>query len=68
MHGYSYVYILESLAANVGYYVSLTDDLSARLRKNNTGGVPHTAMAQPWRIKPPWPFAIAAKPRILSAT
>jgi len=68
MHGFSSVYILESLAANVGYYVSLTDDISARLHKYNTRGVPHTAKAQLWRIKPPWPFAIAAKPRILSAT
>jgi putative endonuclease len=51
MHGFSYVYILESLTAIGGYDVGLTDDLAARLAKHNTGGVPHTAKQRPWRIK-----------------
>ncbi len=51
MNEFAYVYILESLAPGVGFYVGLTDDLSARLAKHNAGGVPHTAKGRPWRIK-----------------
>lgn len=51
MNEFAYVYILESLAPEGGFYVGLTDDLSARLAKHNTGGVPHTAKRKPWRIK-----------------
>jgi len=51
MNGYVYVYILESLSQAGAFYVGLTDDLSARLAKHNTGGVPHTAKRRPWRIK-----------------
>jgi len=61
MHGFSYVYILESLTANGGYYVALTDDLTDRLLKHNTGGVPHTAIAKPWRIKTALAFLDRAK-------
>ncbi|HVZ65483.1 MAG TPA: GIY-YIG nuclease family protein [Lacunisphaera sp.] len=51
MNGFTYVYILESLAPAGGFYVGLTDDLAARLVKHNTGGVSHTAKRRPWRIK-----------------
>ena len=51
MNGFAYVYILESLVVAGGFYVGLTDDLSARLAKHNAGGVPHTAKQRPWRIK-----------------
>ncbi|AOS42974.1 GIY-YIG nuclease superfamily protein [Lacunisphaera limnophila] len=51
MNDFAYVYILESLSAQGGFYVGLTDDLSARLAKHNAGGVPHTAKQRPWRIK-----------------
>jgi len=44
-------YILESLAPSAGFYVGLTDDLSARLAKHNAGEVPHTAKYRPWRVK-----------------
>ena len=61
MHGYSYVYILESLASEGGFYVGLTDDLSARLAKHNAGEVPHTAKKRPWRIKTAVAFRDRAK-------
>lgn len=51
MKDFAYVYILESLAPEGGFYIGLTDDLSARLTKHNAGGVPHTAKQKPWRIK-----------------
>lgn len=51
MNGFTYVYILESLAPEGGFYVGLTDDLSARLARHNAGGVPHTTKQRPWRIK-----------------
>jgi putative endonuclease len=51
MKEFGYVYILESLALEGGFYVGLTDNLSARLAKHNEGGVPHTAKRRPWQIK-----------------
>jgi putative endonuclease len=51
MNGFAYVYILESLAPAGGFYVGLTEDLSARLAKHNAGEVPHTAKFRPWRVK-----------------
>ena len=51
MNGYSYVYILESLAPAGGFYIGLTEDLAARLAKHNSGGVLNTAKSRPWRIK-----------------
>jgi len=51
MHGFHYVYILESEGFLGHFYVGLTDDLSERLQRHNTGAVPHTARFAPWRIK-----------------
>ena len=51
MNGFSYVYLLESVAAPSHYYAGLTDDLASRLAKHNAGAVPHTARHRPWRIK-----------------
>ncbi len=45
-----YVYILQSLAFD-HFYVGITDDLRARLRKHNAGEVTHTAKYAPWRLK-----------------
>jgi putative endonuclease len=59
MNEFAYVYLLESLASTGGFYVGLTDDLSARLAKHNEGGVPHSAKSRPWRIK----LAIAFRDR-----
>ncbi|CAN1520076.1 COG2827 Predicted endonuclease containing a URI domain [Caulobacteraceae bacterium] len=46
-----YVYILESLAVAGRYYVGLTTDLRARLKKHNAREVTHTSKFAPWRIK-----------------
>jgi predicted GIY-YIG superfamily endonuclease len=48
---FSYVYILQSVLNQGHFYVGLTDDLHARLRKHNSGRVPHTAKVRPWKIK-----------------
>lgn len=45
-----YVYILESLDAQ-HFYIGVTDDLRARLKKHNAKEVPHTSKYGPWRIK-----------------
>jgi len=45
-----YVYILESLDSR-HFYVGITDDLRARLRKHNGGEVPHTSKFGPWKIR-----------------
>ncbi len=63
MSNYCYVYILESLAPAGGYYVGLTEDLSARLAKHNAGEVPHTAKLRPWQIK----TAVSFRNRIKAA-
>ena len=46
-----YVYILESLSMDERYYVGVTADLPARLKKHNAGDVTHTSKYRPWRIK-----------------
>jgi len=47
----TYVYILQSLACAGRYYVGVTADLRARLRKHNAGEVSHTSKYAPWAIK-----------------
>ena len=51
MKEFAYVYILESMTTEGGFYVGLTEDLSVRLAKHNEGGVSHTAKFRLWRIK-----------------
>jgi predicted GIY-YIG superfamily endonuclease len=46
-----YVYILQSESDASRFYVGLTDDLRARLKKHNKGDVPHTSKFRPWKIK-----------------
>ena len=50
METFHYVYRLRSLAQPEQVYTGLTDDLEARLRKHNEGGVPHTAKFRPWQM------------------
>ncbi|RED38672.1 GIY-YIG catalytic domain-containing protein [Rhodopseudomonas thermotolerans] len=45
-----YVYILQSEVSE-RFYVGITDDLPARIRKHNAGEVPHTSKFRPWRLK-----------------
>jgi putative endonuclease len=47
----NYVYILRSREHNDRYYVGVTVDLRARLKKHNAGEVPHTSKYGPWAIK-----------------
>ena len=46
-----YVYIMESIAEPDRYYVGVTSDLRARLKRHNSGEVTHTSKFAPWRIK-----------------
>ena len=46
-----YPYILQSEPNPDPFYTGLTEDLHARLKKHNEGGVPHTAKSRPWNIK-----------------
>jgi len=45
-----YVYILVS-QEDEHFYVGVTDDLKARLKKHNAGEVPHTSKYRPWKLK-----------------
>ena len=47
----TYVYILRSLEHPDHYYVGVTADLRARLKRHNAGEVPHTLKYAPWAIK-----------------
>ena len=46
-----YVYILISIKFPERYYVGITHDLRARLRKHNAGEVSHTSKYAPWTLK-----------------
>ena len=46
-----YVYILQSTSDPTRFYVGITDDLRARLRKHNAGEVSHTSKFGPWSIR-----------------
>ncbi len=46
-----YVYILQSLSDNDRFYTGITEDLKERIRKHNTGKVPHTSKHIPWKLK-----------------
>ena len=48
---FTYVYILQSEHNPDRFYVGVTEDLRARLKRHNAGEVPHTAEFRPWRIK-----------------
>ena len=47
----TYVYILQSLHDPERYYVGVTADLRARLRRHNAGAVAHTSKYVPWAVK-----------------
>ena len=48
---FCYVYILQSQANANRFYSGLTEDLRDRLRRHDSGDVPHTAKFRPWQIK-----------------
>jgi len=47
----TYVYVLRTISNPEHYYVGITGDLRARLKKHNAGEVPHTTKYRPWTIK-----------------
>jgi len=47
----TYVYVLRSVGHDERFYVGVTSDLRARLKKHNAGEVPHTSKFAPWKIK-----------------
>jgi predicted GIY-YIG superfamily endonuclease len=51
MSTFYYVYILQSLSTPEAFYTGYTENLESRLKKHNSGSVPHTAKQRPWRIK-----------------
>jgi predicted GIY-YIG superfamily endonuclease len=56
-----YVYILRTAKPPEHYYVGITRDLRARLRKHNALEVPHTAKYAPWSNKTYVAFADEAR-------
>jgi putative endonuclease len=46
-----YVYVLRTVRPLEHFYVGITWDLRARLKKHNALEVPHTAKFAPWSIK-----------------
>ena len=46
-----YVYILIDEQTGTHHYTGCTDNLNARLKKHNSGEVPHTSKYKPWRIQ-----------------
>ena len=60
--GFHYVYILQSKDGK-HFYSGLTGDLADRLKKHNSGAVPHTIKYRPWQIK----AALAFRDRVQAA-
>ncbi|GMU23594.1 MAG: hypothetical protein AMXMBFR13_36720 [Phycisphaerae bacterium] len=51
MSKFVYVYVLTSQSHPGRHYTGLTDDLTARLVRHNTGNCPHTSKFKPWQIE-----------------
>ncbi len=51
MHGYHYVYVLQSERDPARHYTGLSDDLRDRLRRHNAGECAHTSKFRPWRLR-----------------
>ena len=47
---FHYVYILKN-ESSTQRYVGVTKDLGKRLKKHNSGDVPHTSKFRPWKIQ-----------------
>ena len=48
---FHYVCILIDEQTGPHHYTCCTDNLNARLKKHNSGEVPHTSKYKPWRIQ-----------------
>jgi len=51
MTSFTYVYILQSETHPDHFYTGCTSNLRDRLKRHNTGEIPHTEKWRPWRIK-----------------
>jgi predicted GIY-YIG superfamily endonuclease len=58
---FHYVYLLISEQDPARHYVGCTSNLSARLKKHNEGGCPHTSKYRPWKIETAIAFRSKAK-------
>ena len=59
-----WVYILVSESCEGRHYTGCTTNLTDRLRKHNSGGVPHTSKYRPWRLETAVRFA--SKPKAIA--
>lgn len=50
-HVKRHVYVLESIGSPGRFYVGLTRDVEARVRKHNEGGCIATKSARPWTVR-----------------
>jgi putative endonuclease len=50
MSEFQYVYRLRSTTHPNQVYTGLTEDLTTRLLKHNSGGAPHTSKFAPWSV------------------
>ncbi|MFA7256694.1 MAG: GIY-YIG nuclease family protein [Kiritimatiellales bacterium] len=66
MDAFYYVYILKSKVAD-HYYIGCTKNLTARLKKHNQGGCPHTAKFIPWEIETAVSFRSREKAAVFEA-
>jgi len=51
MPSFTYVYVLQSESNPMHFYTGCTDNLRGRLRRHNSGKVPHTAKRRSWPVK-----------------
>ena len=51
MARFYYVYMLVDVTTEKHHYTGCTENLDARLKKHNSGEVPHTSKFKPWRIE-----------------
>ena len=61
MQNFYYVYILIDVETGTHRYVGLTQNLSERLEKHNSGAVQHTSRFRPWRIQTAIAFDLREK-------
>jgi predicted GIY-YIG superfamily endonuclease len=58
----TYIYILHS-EDGVHFCCGVTDEFRERLKKHNSGSVPHTSKYRPWRLKTYVAFSDASQAR-----
>ena len=51
MEGFHYVYILVSEKDPSKHYTGVTSDLEDRLKRYNSGDLPHSRKYRPWKIE-----------------